>query len=117
MNIVPPAAWAAANNALTLSASVNAEEQGSRRNQSLDNVDLRVEKEFQIGDFGTLGLHVDIYNLLGNRYVNTGLNPGGTWRPTGPNTSDGSYTRSGSYGRLNSVSGVRIFKVSARFTF
>ncbi len=117
VSIVPPAAWAAANNALTLSASVNAEEQGSRRNQSLDNVDLRFEKEFQIGDFGRLGLHVDVYNLLGNRYVSTGLNPGGTWRPTGPNTSDGSYSRAGSYGRLNSVDGVRIFKISARFTF
>ena len=117
VTIVPPSDWADANNALPLSFSVNVEQQGSRREQSVDNVDFRIEKEFSIANLGKLGLYLDIYNLLGNRYAYAVVDPGGTWLPSDANTTAGTYRISGSYGRLNSIRGARVFKVSARFTF
>jgi hypothetical protein len=117
VSITPPASWAAANNALPLSYSVNAETQGTRRVQSSDNIDARLEKEFGIGSLGRVSFFLDIYNLLGNRYSWVQTDPGGSWLPTGFGTSEGLYRASGNYGRLNSIDAVRIFKVSARFTF
>jgi len=117
VSITPPADWAAANNALPLSFSVNAETQGVRREQSTDNVDARLEKEFGISTFGRVSIFLDIYNLFGNRYSWTGTDPGGSWLPTSAGSKEGIYRASGNYGRLNSIDAVRIFKFSARFTF
>ncbi len=117
VTVYPPADWATANNAVPWSASVNVEEQGPRRNQSSDNIDFRLEKEFVL-PAGKIGIFLDIFNLLGNRYAYVGLNPGGTWRPAAENTTvGGTYDVSYNYGRMQSISGTRIFKFSLRFTF
>jgi hypothetical protein len=117
VTIYPPAGWAAANTAVPWATSVNVEVQGSRRNQSTDNIDFRLEKEFRL-PIGKIGVFMDVLNLLGNRYVSVGMNPGGTWRPAAENTvSGGTYAAAYDYGRVTGVSGTRIFKFSIRFTF
>ncbi|MHB8094568.1 MAG: outer membrane beta-barrel protein, partial [Candidatus Aminicenantales bacterium] len=119
VTIVPPTAWANANN-VNLSAgnaTVNVETVGARRNQSYDNVDFRFEKQFDV-KLGKLGVFVDVYNLLGNRLINYGQNPGGRWSPTGPNGSTGTYANIAStYGKVTSIDGIRTYKFSLRFTF
>lgn len=60
------------------SYSINTEVQGSRRNYTYENCDFRLEKRFQFGKFGNFGVFLDIFNLLGNYFVNINQNPGGT---------------------------------------
>jgi len=119
ITIVAPEAWAAANN-INLNygdAWVYTEPVGSRREQSFDNVDLRFEKQFDVR-LGKVGVFVDIYNLLGNRYIYYGQDPGGVWSPNGFGSASGSYTNiSSRYGKATSISGVRTYKFSLRFTF
>lgn len=117
VTVYPPADWAAANNAVPWSTGINVEAPGPRRNQSTDNIDFRLEKEFRL-PMGRIGVFMDVFNLLGNRYVYAGVDPGGTWRPAAENTTaGGTFLQGYNYGRTTSVSGTRIFKFSLRFTF
>ncbi|MHB8094571.1 MAG: TonB-dependent receptor [Candidatus Aminicenantales bacterium] len=119
ISIAAPEDWAAANN-INLNygdAWVYTETVGTRRNQSFDNLDLRFEKQFDVR-YGKIGVFVDVYNLLGNRYVTYGQDPGGLWNPKGFGSAAGSYTNiSSTYGKATSISGIRTYKFSLRFTF
>lgn len=114
--------WMAANDLDTsyYSWSVYIEEPGTRRNRATNYLDLRLEKEFAIGDFGRLGLFIDALNVLGFSDVNVGRNPISRWYPdpNDPmNPNAGSYTRSTSFGVPSSVEGLRTIKLSLRFSF
>ena len=115
----PPSAWMAANNALGNSYGVNLEPSGTRRNYSTDNMDFRLEKEFGLGKIGKLGVFIDVFNLLGAQYVTVGMNPGGTWRPTDRQRDGhgGTYTVGSTFGKVTGISGVRNYRISARFSF
>jgi hypothetical protein len=117
VSVVPPTAWMAANNALGNSYSVNLETSGTRRNPGSDNMDFRLEKEFGLGRFGKFGVFIDVFNLLGAQYVTVGTNPGGTWRPTDANVTTGTYTVGSTFGKVTGISGVRNYRISARFSF
>jgi hypothetical protein len=117
VTVYPPSGWMAANNAQGLSYGVNLEPSGTRRNPSTSNLDFRLEKEFRLGSLGRLGLFVEVFNLLGNTYVSVSMNPGGTWRPTDANVATGTYTVSSTFGKVTSVSGVRTYRISGRFSF
>jgi len=100
--------------------SVYIEPQGSRRNRSEDFLDMRLEKEFAFGDFGRLGVYVDVLNLLGWSNVNIGRDPISRWNPsaTDPlNPKAGTYTIPSTYKVVSSIEGVRQIKFSARFSF
>ncbi len=116
--ISPPASWLEANNCVTWYGAVGVmlEPNGTHRKASYDNVDFRLEKEFKF-KFGTVSIFADIFNLLGNKYVNVGLCPGGTWYPDAENTTSGTRELDYNYNRITSVTGVRTFKLSARITF
>jgi hypothetical protein len=117
VTVYPPADWAAANNAGTWSQSINVEAPGDRREQSTDNIDFRLEKEFRFS-FGRAGVFLDVFNLLGNRYTFLTLNPSGNWRPAAEGTTaGGTYSASGNYGNLSGIQGTRTFKFSVRFSF
>ena len=110
--------WAAANGAIdTGGVGVLAETQGTRRNFSVTNVDARFEKNISLGRSKSFNIGVEIYNLLGNAYLSTGVNPAGTWRSSAPNSDQGAYTVDYNYGRVTGVSGVRTYKFNAKFTF
>lgn len=91
--------------------SVNAEAPGERRYKSETNLDLRIEKMFNIGDFGRFGVFVDILNAFGDRGYSIAQDPGGRVY------NNGTFKRHSTYGRFSRAYGFRTYKVSARFTF
>jgi Carboxypeptidase regulatory-like domain len=113
-----PTAWLTAHNCVTWWGDIGVmlEPNGTHRQSSWDNADFRLEKAFTFG-FGTVGIFVDVSNLLGNKYVYSGLNPGGIWKPVDENTSSGTRTLGAYYQKVTSVSGLRTFRLSARVTF
>ena len=121
VTVYAPAAWANANGvdlSRAPSYGVNIEPQGVRRNYTYQNVDFRLEKSFSLGKVGTLSAYLDIYNLLGNYYVNVTQNPGGTWRPTDNNVSTGTWTVGSTYKRVTGISNLsRVFRFSIRYAF
>jgi hypothetical protein len=111
VNIILPDDFVAANNLYWTNVDSQIEPSGDRRYRSNDNVDLRLEKQFKF-KFGSLALFVDIFNLLGNKYVDVGQNPGGTY-----DANTGTFTPGYNYGRITGVTGTRTYKFSIRFTF
>ena len=85
---------------------------GAHRNPSYDNLDVRLEKDFKF-KFGTLGIFADVFNLLGNKYVDIGRDPGGVWTPETEEFTEVDYN----YGRVTGLRGVRTYKFSLRFVF
>jgi hypothetical protein len=118
VTIVVPDQWIADHNCVNWYnwVGVMLEPNGTHRKASWDNVDLRLEKEFRFG-FGTVSFFADVFNLLGNKYVNVGLSPAGVWYPDGENTSSGTRELDYYYNKINSVTGVRTYKLSARVSF
>lgn len=116
--IYVPDAWLAEHNCVTWRnwIGVMLEPNGAHRQPSWDNVDFRLEKEFKFS-FGIVSIFADVFNLLGNKYVYTGVNPGGVWYPDDENTTSGTRVVDYYYQKIRSVSGVRTFKLSARITF
>ena len=113
-----PDDWLAENNCVTWYnwIGVQLAPNGTHRQASWDNIDFRLEKQFKF-NFGTVAVFADVFNLLGNKYVYSGLNPSGVWYPDGENTSSGTRVVDSYYQKVTSVSGVRIFKLSARVSF
>jgi hypothetical protein len=119
ITIYPPTGWAAVNNAIdTGGVGILAEPQGTRRSVPVTNVDGRLERSFSLGKAKNLIIGVDAYNLLGNSYVNPGVDPAGSWIPTLADPTLGKYTPSSNYGKVSSISaGVRLVKLNIKFTF
>jgi hypothetical protein len=107
-----PDEFVQANNLYENGTWAQIEEIGAHRNPSYDNVDFRLEKEFKL-KIGTLSIFADIFNLLGNRYTNVGVDPGGTWTPATGEFTDLNYD----YGKVTSLTGVRTYKFSVRLSF
>ncbi len=116
VTIAPPASWAQAHNVVPWNVSVRLEPVGTRRNEDYTNVDFHLEKEFKL-PHGVIGAFVDVYNLLGNKYIYYGQNPISVWRPADENVNTGTYTVDYNYGKVTSISATRIFKFSIRYKF
>jgi hypothetical protein len=98
--------------------TVNGDSSGHDRNPSFTNLDLRLEKTFQFGRFGKLGIYVDCFNLLGRSVVHYYNSPAGQLDlKTYPDMTQAAYTIGTNYGKVNSVAGVRSFRLGARFVF
>jgi len=95
--------------------NVPTENNGARRNPPVTTLDLRIEKRFPLGDFGTLGGYVDIINALGRSGYEISSDPGGYVDYSDP--ANPTFTRWGDYGNIDEAYGNRVFKVSIRFTF
>ncbi len=121
-NIRVNGSWMTANglDRTYYSWTVLTEALGSRRNRSEDYLDIRLEKEFRLGDFGRLGAYIDALNVLGWSTTNVGRDPISRWYPdpNDPmNPNAGSYTQPSTYKTISSVEGVRTIKFSIRFSF
>jgi hypothetical protein len=114
IRVLPPAGWAAAHNAAMVGYTIYVETRGTRRDEAYDNLDIRLEKDFDIGP-GRLGFYIDVFNLLGAYTLTIAKNPAGTWRPAGEKTTQGTYTP-GSLG-LRGFSGSRQFRFSVLYKF
>jgi len=95
----------------TFVETVNAEAPGENREQSRNNLDIRVEKMFNLGNVGRLGIFLDVENVFGENWFDINLDQGGFVY------NDGSFQRYPTYGQFTQANGMRIFKLSARFTF
>ena len=120
-NIRPPSSWCTANNAYYSSGTyygVYIEPVDTRRNRSYNYLDIRLEKEFRLGDFGRIGAYVDALNVLGYSNVNVGRDDIYRWRPSAEGFGQtGDVFTESSYKAISSVTGVRTIKVSVRFSF
>ena len=115
--IIPPSSWIQENNASSTPAEIYLEKPGTRRRESYNNLDLRIEKEFRLGSSGRLCAYVDIVNVLGNKYDFTFQNDGGFWYPEAENTAQGIRVLSSNYKKITSLYGVRILRFSLILNF
>jgi hypothetical protein len=116
--IYPPTSWCTANNAYRTDYYVYIETAGTRRRPSENYLDIRLEKEFNIGNIGRLGAYIDVTNLLGYSLVNVGMYDIYRWSPTAEGADKpGTKTLASAYKNVSSVEGVRVAKFSIRFTF
>jgi hypothetical protein len=95
--------------------TVPTEDNGTRRDPPVTTLDLRIEKRFPLGDFGTIGGYIDIINALGRSGYEIESCPGGEVDYSDP--ANPTFTNWGAYGHLEEAFGNRVFKVSIRFTF
>jgi len=95
----------------TSTVTVMAEPHGSKRTKALDMIDLRAEKEFNVG-FGRLAVILDLFNILGYSRLHIDTNNGGYLYP------DGTFERYSTAGQILSLQeGARIVKFSLKFAF
>ncbi len=99
----------------TASQTIWVEPRGDRRDQSISNLDLRLEKVFRLASSHQMGLYLDLYNATGFSYLNFQSNPGGTWAPTNVNVTTGTYSPA-SLGARSQV-GVRTIQFGVRYNF
>jgi hypothetical protein len=117
VTICPPASWLQEKNAYNSGAQVYLEKPGTRRYQSFENLDLRIEKEMPLKGFGLLRAYLDILNVLGKKYGILNQNDGGFWFPAAENTNQGIRTSDPTYKKFTSLQGLRIFKFSLSLEF
>jgi hypothetical protein len=117
VTIYPPATWIEDNHAYGSFARVYLESPGTRRYDSYNNLDLRVEKELRLGGSTKISAYVDILNALGSKYKIAQQNDGGFWFPDDENTPQGRRVLSPDYDTTTYILGSRIFMLGFRFSF
>jgi hypothetical protein len=117
--IMPPSSWCEDNNAYRDYYAVKIDDSSRpRRGNSWNTLDLRLEKEFRIGNSGRLGIYVDAFNFLSSSTVNAGTSDVQYYYPVAENDNTGKVINYSSYKVIRSVSGgIRWFSFSIRFTF
>ncbi len=117
-NIRPPTSWTTANNAYRDYYGVYIEPRDTRRNRSWNILDMRVEKEFRIGDFGRLGAYIDVLNVLGWSGIDINRDDVYRYNPSGENVSEpDNVSLESGYKAIDEVTGVRTLKFSLRLSF
>ncbi len=117
VTILPPTDWAEANGARTTPITVNLESPGANRYDSWKNLDFRLEKEFLKNGRRSLGISVDVFNLLGGKYRTLDLNEGGTWRPDAEGVNTGTRVLSGTFDTYWPRWADRVVRISVRLGF
>lgn len=117
VTIVPPEDWATANGARMAPVTINLESPGANRYGAWKNLDLRLEKEFAASGRKRLGISLDVFNLLGEKYRILDLNPGGTWRPDAEGVATGTRTLSGTYNAYWPRWGERVVRINLKLGF
>jgi hypothetical protein len=117
VNIRPASDWCNDNNAERVYYSVNIEPEGSRRLRPWNQLDLRLEKEFNVTTWGRIGVYADLLNVLGFTGVNVGLNDIYRWDSSAEGTNQGVKTPDPSYKVISSAYGIRTIRFTVRFSF
>jgi hypothetical protein len=116
-SIFPPETMTTGNNISVIPATVLLESPGERRTKSMNNLNLRLEKEFSFSYSKKMALILDVFNALGNEYRYMVQNDNGYWYPVTENTMDGTRIVSPNYKKVTSISGVRSFRMGLNFKF
>ncbi len=116
--IRPPEDWCKAHNAPRRYYGVRLDPQGSRRGEPWNTLDLRVEKEFRIGHLGILGAYIDVINVIGYTDIAVGQDDIYSWDPAAEGYGQPGETKlEATYKKVMGVTGLRLVKVSLRFSF
>lgn len=115
--IIPPSSWIQANNAYSTPVKVYLEKPGERRTEPYNNLDLRVEKKFRLGQSGSLSLYADIFNVLGYKYDWIFKNDDSFWFPEDEDTTQGLQMISPNYKQITSLFGTRTLSINLRIIF
>ncbi len=107
VTVVPPAGWLETHQAQNIPATVFLEEPGSRRWPDFHSLDLRLERNFKVGQKTRLEVAIDVLNVLGKKYGLKDLNDGGYWYPEDEGSSAGTRIYSPSYQKLLALYGTR----------
>ena len=117
-NVRPPTSFTSANSVSRWYYGVLLESAGSRRNAAQDLLDIRLEKQFKIGERFTIGAYIDAFNLLGWKRLNVGTDDILRYNPSAENVREPSgITLESTYKKISSVVGTREFRFSLKFTF
>jgi hypothetical protein len=117
VTVVPPAAWAEAHGVAGPYAQVYLERPGDRRYTSVENLDLRIEKDLRLKGFARLSLYADVLNALSARASILNENDGGFWHPEAENDAAGVRIFDPSYLSSIARTGVRVIKFGLSLRF
>ncbi len=106
-----------ADNPPGLPVTVYLEQPGTRRTESIHNLDIRIEKEFALSRSKRINLFLDIFNVLGNQYQSIVQNDGGFWYPDDENSGQGIRIFDPNYDKVVALSGVRSFRLGLNLKF
>ena len=102
----------AANNR-NRSITVSLNEFGNKRLPTFYNVNARLEKVINAGEFGKIYIMVDAFNLLNSSHEERRYDRHlGTYY-----MSDGSFSPNATNYKLNQILGARVFRLGVRFQF
>ncbi|MDD8030903.1 MAG: carboxypeptidase-like regulatory domain-containing protein [Acidobacteriota bacterium] len=117
VTIVPPSSWLEGHQVQGIPMTVYLEEPGARRWPAFNNLDLRLEKRFKVGQGMSFDVALDILNLLGKKYGLNDLNDGGYWYPETEGTSDGTRIFNPSFQNTLAVYGTRAAQLAFSLRF
>jgi hypothetical protein len=116
--ILPPADWCLAHNVERTLTTVSLEAPGNRRQKARTFLDLRLEKEWRLGDSSKMGLYMDVTNLLGFTDALVGLNDVDRWEPSAEGAGQpGLKVLQPDYGVTSAVYGRRTLRFGLRVDF
>jgi len=117
VTILPPDSWAAQNNAVAAPATVLLETPGTRRYDSRESLDVRIEKELVFRNRKRLAFSLDLFNLLGRKTGIRDLNDGGFWYPGAEDSAEGLRLISPTYEKYISLAGTRTVQFNLNLQF
>jgi len=117
VTIVAPQSWLEAHQAQNLPATVYLEEPGTRRLPSFQSLDLRLERNFKVGQSTYLNICFDVLNLLGKKYGIEDLNDGGYWYPLTEGSSSGLRIFNPNYQKILALYGNRTAQLNFTLRF
>ncbi|MGB8953500.1 MAG: TonB-dependent receptor [Candidatus Aminicenantales bacterium] len=97
---------------------VRAENPGARRHHSYTNLDMRIEKNFTVGQNGKLTIYVDVFNVGGQKELDVNDNPGGSlYYNTYADATQAAYLLGSNYKKIIGCYGVRSIRLGIRYSF
>ena len=90
----------------------------THRYPASNQLDLRLEKEFNVQRVGRFGIFMDVLNLLGYTYVSVGMNDISRYSPSAPNVREpANVIANSAYKVISGVSGLRSLRLCLRYSF
>jgi hypothetical protein len=117
VTVFPTGTITTGENVSGVPATVFLESPGDRRTKAVDNLNLRLEKEFSLSHSKKMVLLVDVFNALGNKYQFMVQNDNVYWFPITENSTDGFRIVSPNYKKVTSLSGARSFRLGLNIKF
>jgi len=117
VTIFPPSQDGTENTVAALPVTVLLENPGTRRTDALENLNIRIEKEFTLSRSKKISLLFDVFNVLGKQYQILVKNDGGFWYPSEEGSTNGIRIVDPSYKKVTSLQGARSFRLGLNLKF